>query len=69
MRTRHAQPGRLFIIRIGDAGDASSLRGHVRDGVSGAYRAFTTWPELTAFLCDQLTRPNPAEEENHEPSA
>jgi hypothetical protein len=26
----------------------------VRDGETGAYRAFTAWHELTAFLADQL---------------
>jgi hypothetical protein len=44
--------------------DAGVLRGHVRDGVTGAYRAFTTWPELTAFLADQLATQPLTEEEN-----
>jgi hypothetical protein len=63
MRTHDTQPGRLFIVRINDAGEAGLLRGQVRDGVTGAYRAFTTWPELTAFLSDQLTNRSPAEED------
>lgn len=63
MRTRHTRPGRLFIVRIEHAVDGGPLRGQVRDGVTGAYRAFTTWPELTAFLSDQFTDRSPAEEE------
>jgi hypothetical protein len=63
MWTSDTQPGRLFIVRIDQEGDAGSLRGQVRDGVTGAYRAFTAWPELTAFLSDQLTSRSPAEED------
>lgn len=63
MRTHHTRPGRLFIVRIEDTADAGSLRGRVRDGVTGAYRAFTTWPELTAFLSDQLSDRSPTEED------
>jgi hypothetical protein len=63
MRTHHTPAGRLFIVRINDSGDAGSLRGQVRDGVTGAYRAFTSWRELTEFLSDQTTNRSPAEEE------
>jgi hypothetical protein len=54
MRTTEHTRGRLFVIRMIDTGDDGSLRGQVRDGVTGAYRAFTTWPELTSFLTEQL---------------
>jgi hypothetical protein len=63
MRTQYTRAGRLFIVRVDVAGDAGALRGQVRDGITGAYRAFTTWPELTAFLSDQLTDRSPTEED------
>jgi hypothetical protein len=42
---------------------SGGLRGHVRDGVTGAYTAFTTWSELTSFLADQLETDLAFEEE------
>ena len=53
----------MFVVRISDAEDTGMLRGHVRDGVTGAYRAFTTWPELTDFLADQLVDRSALEED------
>jgi hypothetical protein len=45
---------RVFVVRLSTAVEPATLRGHVRDGLTGAYRAFTAWNELTAFLADQL---------------
>jgi hypothetical protein len=63
MHAREAEPWRVFVVRISDESSSCSLRGHVRDGVTGAYRAFTSWRELTSFLADQLaTNPSSKEE-------
>jgi hypothetical protein len=62
MQARDDQPRRLFIVRMSDPGSAGAIRGHVRDGVTGAYRAFSTWPELTSFLADQLATESTTEE-------
>ena len=54
MQEREGEPWRTFIVRISDDAGSCGVRGHVRDGVTGAYRAFTTWAQLTSFLADQL---------------
>jgi hypothetical protein len=47
---------RLFTVRIWTEPSAldSERRGRVRDVVTGAFRNFRDWPELTAFLAEQL---------------
>jgi hypothetical protein len=42
----------LFTVRLWaeDIGDATEYRGQVRDVVSGAYRGFRHWSELTEFM-------------------
>jgi hypothetical protein len=54
MRAGDVETARVFILRIKVGAEAGMLRGHVRDGETGAYRAFTAWAELTSFLADQL---------------
>jgi hypothetical protein len=42
----------LFTVRLWaeNIGDATEYRGQVRDVVSGAYRGFRQWSELTEFM-------------------
>jgi hypothetical protein len=54
MRAREVESARVFIVRLTAGVDAGAIRGHVRDGATGAYRAFTAWDELTSFLAEQL---------------
>lgn len=54
MRAGEVETARVFVVRLTSGVEAGELRGHVRDGVTGAYRAFTAWHELTSFLADQL---------------
>jgi hypothetical protein len=54
MRADDAETARVFVVRLTSGPGVGILRGHVRDGETGAYRAFTAWQELTLFLADQL---------------
>jgi hypothetical protein len=42
----------LFVVRLWreEAAGGPEYRGSVRDVVSGAFRHFRAWPDLTAFL-------------------
>ncbi|HZB42550.1 MAG TPA: hypothetical protein VE487_16375 [Ilumatobacter sp.] len=59
MRAGEVDMARVFVVRLSTGGVTGALRGHVRDGFTGAYRAFTAWNELTAFLADQLDQERP----------
>jgi hypothetical protein len=53
MRTSDVDSAQVFVVRVTNEGGAA-LRGYVREGSTGAYCAFTSWPELTSFLADQV---------------
>jgi hypothetical protein len=71
MRVGEVETARVFVVRLTTGNDTEALRGHVRDGVTGAYRAFTEWHELTSFLADQIdqdcsSKPAPRREPSKE---
>jgi hypothetical protein len=47
---------RLFAVRLwtAEAAGGSEYRGSVRDVVSGAFRGFRTWSDLTAFMIARI---------------
>jgi hypothetical protein len=61
---RAARPRSMrFAIRLWqeDVGDGTEYRGSVRDVVSGAFRSFRSWSDLTAFMVAQMEEPHPPE--------
>jgi hypothetical protein len=56
-RRRTERPrSRLFAVRVWteEVAGGSEYRGSVRDVVSGAFRGFRDWSDLTAFLIDRM---------------
>ncbi len=54
---RAARPrSHLFAVRLWkeDVSGGSEYRGSVRDVVSGAFRNFRDWPDLVAFMIEQM---------------
>ena len=46
----------LFAVRLWkeEVAGGSEYRGSVRDVISGAFRSFRAWPDLTAFMIERM---------------
>lgn len=59
----------LFTVRLWkeEAADGSEYRGSVRDVISGAFRSFRDWSDLTAFMIERVEEDRPRHRGQREP--